>query len=126
MKNVPYTLKWLITGDIKLTQLMGPVGIVATIGNAASQSENNMELFINLLGSFALISVAIGATNLVPFPALDGNKLVLLFVEAIRRKPLPVEKEAAISIAGIGVLMIFAIFVTWADINRVISGFFNP
>lgn len=125
-KNVPYTLKWLFTGDVKVNQLMGPVGIVASINSAVSESVDYKELFINLMGTFALISVAIGATNLVPFPALDGSKLVLLLLEGIRRKPIPVEKEAAISLAGLAVLMVFAIFVTYGDVNRLLTGFFKP
>lgn len=125
-KNVPYTIKSLFTGDVKINQLMGPVGIVASINSAVSQSIDYTEILINLLGIFALISVAIGATNLVPFPALDGSKIVLLILEGIRRKPIPVEKEAAISMVGIAVLMIFAIFVTYADVNRVLTGFFKP
>jgi regulator of sigma E protease len=125
VKNVAHTVKWLILRDVKLDQLMGPVGIVASINSAVSQSINYTEVFLNLLGTFALISIAIGATNLIPFPALDGSKLLLLLVEAIRRKPIPVEKEAAISLVGLAVLMMFALFVTYTDINRVLSGFFS-
>lgn len=125
IKNVGYTLKWLFTKDVGVKDMMGPIGIVDSMNQVAQSSVSLKETLINLMQIFAFISVAIGATNLIPFPALDGSKLVLLGIEAIRRKPIPVEKEAAISLVGLSILMGFAVFITYFDITRIINRVFS-
>ena len=60
--------------------MMGPIGISKTVA-----STNGFFEFVYIM---ALISLSLGITNLLPFPALDGGKIVLLLIEAIRRKPL--------------------------------------
>ena len=69
----------------------------------------------------AFISTAIGATNLIPFPALDGSKLLLLMVEALRGKPIPKEKESKISMVGIVLLLGLALVTTFNDIMRLVQ-----
>ena len=66
----------------------------------------------------AVLSINLGIVNLLPIPALDGGKLLLNIVEAIRRKPLDPEKEGIITLVGFGFLMILMILVTWNDIQR--------
>ena len=70
----------------------------------------------------ALISISLGIMNLLPFPALDGGRVVLLGVEAVRKKPLPRDKEGYINFAGLIILFGLMIFVTYNDIVRLISG----
>ena len=69
-----------------------------------------------------LMSIAIGATNLIPFPMLDGNRLVLIGIEAIRRKPLNPEKEAFISMVGFVLTIMIAVYAAFNDIVRLING----
>ena len=122
-RYVGYTLTWLIQGKVSLSQMMGPIGIVDTIGTVVQQSKADIkELVINLFNITALISIALGATNLIPFPALDGSKLVILAVEGIRKKPIPVEKEAFISMIGFVILIVLAVFVFYNDILRIVGG----
>ncbi|MCX7923900.1 MAG: RIP metalloprotease RseP [Clostridia bacterium] len=121
-KSVGYTVYWLVTGQAALNQMMGPVGIFNTISDVVENSVSLRDIFINLLHITAYISIAIGATNLIPFPALDGNKLLLLGIEAIRRKPLPVEKEAYISMVGFVLLIMLAVYTVYNDILRVFTG----
>jgi regulator of sigma E protease len=100
--------------------MTGPVGIVSTMNNVAQKSETFMEALLQILLWTGLISAAIGATNLVPFPALDGSKLLILAIEAISRKKIPVEKEAIITTIGFFILIGFSIFVMANDIMRFI------
>jgi regulator of sigma E protease len=125
VKNVGYTIRLLTSGKAKVTDMSGPIGIVATMNAVVSRSVGVKELAIDLLDIFAMISIAIGATNLIPFPPLDGSKLVFLGVEAIIRKPVPVQVEAAISMVGMALLLLLVVFITYADITKLFSGVFS-
>jgi len=125
VKNVGYTIRLLTTQKAKITDMSGPIGIVATMNAVVSKSEGLKELIIDLLDIFAMISIAIGATNLIPFPPLDGSKLVFLGVEAIIRRPVPIKVEAAISMVGMALLLLLVVFITYADLTKLISGVFS-
>jgi len=94
-------------GQVSINQMTGPVGIVSTMNDVAQQSDTFKDAVLNILLWTALISAAIGATNLVPFPALDGSKLLILAIEAISRRKIPVEKEAIITSIGFIILIVF-------------------
>ena len=66
----------------------------------------------------AMISINIGIFNLIPIPALDGGKIVLNILEAIRRKPLKQEIETYVTLAGVVIMVVLMIAVTWNDIMR--------
>lgn len=104
-------LKMMITGNVSADQLMGPVGISEVV----SKTQGIVE-FVYML---ALISLSLGVTNLLPFPPLDGGKVVILLVEGIRRKPLKENVEIAIQMAGFFLLIGLSIFVTYNDILRI-------
>jgi len=70
----------------------------------------------------AVISVSLGVTNLLPIPALDGGKILILLIEVIRRKPMKLETEAKIQLLGFSILMALTIFVTYNDILRIGAG----
>ena len=76
---------------------------------------------INYLNLLAVISVSLGVTNLLPIPALDGGKLLILLIEVIRRKPMKVETEAKIQLIGFSILITLSLFVTYNDILRISS-----
>lgn len=67
----------------------------------------------------AVISVSLGVTNLLPFPPLDGGKILILLIEAIRRKPLKQNTEIGMQMAGFVLLIGLSIFVTYNDIVRI-------
>ena len=90
-------------------------GIVG-IGEIVSKSNGFLE-FINLLG---IISLAVGVANILPFPPLDGGKIVIVVIESIVRKKLSEKAEAIISYIGFGLLIALTIFVTYRDIIRII------
>ena len=104
-------LKSLIFGGVKADQMMGIVGISDIV-----VSTNGFKEFIYIL---ALVSVSLGVTNLLPIPALDGGKLVILIIEAIRKKPLKQEIEASITFVGFSILIALSIYVTYNDILRI-------
>lgn len=106
----------LVSGRVEVNQLSGPVGIVQAINQAVSVG---IEPVLNMM---ALITINLGIFNLLPLPALDGGKLVLLLVEKIRRKPLPAKYEGMINMVGFALLMLLMLFVTFNDIGRLIGG----
>ncbi|MBR3133455.1 MAG: site-2 protease family protein [Clostridia bacterium] len=104
-------IKELFTGKVSTKQLMGPVGISKTVAGT-----NTVEDFVYLL---ALISLSLGITNLLPFPALDGGRIVLLIIEAIRRKPLKENIEITIQMIGFALLILLSVYVSYNDILRI-------
>ena len=68
----------------------------------------------------SMISVSLGITNLLPIPALDGGKILLLIIEGIRKKPLKENTEIQIQLLGFSILIALSIFVTYNDIVRVL------
>ena len=121
-RNVYYSFVWLITGRVSLSQLSGPVGIVTTIGDVVQQSPTFVDKLLNLFSLMAFIGINLGLFNLIPIPALDGSKLLFIAIEGIRKKAIPPEKEALISMVGFVLLIALMIFTTYNDILRKISG----
>ena len=105
-------LKMLVTGQVKANQLMGPVGIAEVVAQTSG-----IEDFVYLL---ALISLSLGVTNLLPIPALDGGRIVLLLIEAIRRKRLSEKAEINIQLIGFAFLITLSIYVAYNDILRIL------
>lgn len=115
--NVVYYIKamfdsvvQIFTGRVTVDQMMGPVGISSVVSQT-----NGFADFIYIL---SVISLSLGVTNLLPFPPLDGGKVVLLIIEGIRRKPFSQKFEMALQSAGFLVLITLSIFVTYNDILR--------
>jgi regulator of sigma E protease len=121
-RSVFYSVAWLVSGAVPLKEVMGPVGIVTTIGNAVQQGPTFLEKFLGLLNITAYISINLGVFNLIPFPALDGSKLLLLGIEGVRRKSITPEKEAIISMVGLSLLIMLMLFATYNDILRTFFG----
>ena len=90
------------------------VGIVG-ISDIVTQTSG----FIDYLSLLAVISVSLGVTNLLPIPALDGGKILILLIEVIRRKPMKLETEAKIQLIGFSLLLTLTLIVTYNDIVRI-------
>jgi regulator of sigma E protease len=93
-------------------ELVGPVGIVSIIGQASEQG------FWNLLFIAAYISINLGIVNLLPFPALDGGRIVFVVIEMIKGKPIDREKEGYVHFIGIVILMALMLFLVFRDISN--------
>ena len=95
-----------------LNKIGGPVAIFKASSDAAKNGIENVLYFL------AMISINIGIFNLIPIPVLDGGKIVLNILEAIRRKPLKQEIETYVTLAGVVIMVVLMIAVTWNDIMR--------
>lgn len=103
----------LFTGKANLNQVSGPVGTTVAIGETVSNKNLN-----TLLLMVALISINLGIVNLLPFPALDGGRVVLLVIESIRKKPLSQNIEYAINAVGMILLFGLMAVITVKDIFK--------
>lgn len=108
--SIVNNVKQLFTGNVGIDQMTGPIGI----GEMVSQT-NGFREFIYLM---VLISISLGVTNLLPIPALDGGKILILIIEAIRRKPMKPENEINIQLLGFSILIALSIYVSYNDILR--------
>lgn len=115
------SLKMLVTGKVSINNLTGPVGIVDVVEDTYQESKSygNFVVLVELLNIAIMLSANLGVMNLLPLPALDGGRLVFLFVEAVRRKRVPPEKEGYVHMIGIALLMALMVFVMFNDIRRV-------
>ncbi|MCH5192318.1 MAG: site-2 protease family protein [Oscillospiraceae bacterium] len=110
------SLRDIIRGKYGVNDLQGPVGIVTTIGDVAEQSGFDISFLLDIA---TLVTINIGIFNLLPVPALDGGRLVLLIVEAIRRKAMKAETEGMIHFVGFALLMVLMVVVTFNDVKNI-------
>lgn len=103
-------MKQLFTGHVGVDQMMGPVGISEVVSKTSGIRE-----FVYMM---ALISMSLGVTNLLPIPALDGGKILILIIEAIRRKPMNEKTEINIQLIGFSILIALSLYVTYNDVMR--------
>ena len=108
------SIKTLFAGGIATDQMVGIVGISEVVVKTAG--------IINYIYLLAVISVSLGVTNLLPIPALDGGKILILIIEIIRGKPMKVETEAKIQLIGFSIIFALFLLVTYNDILRIGSG----
>ena len=95
-----------------LDKLGGPVAIYDLSGQAAREG------LLSIIALLAMLSINLGIVNLIPIPVLDGGKIVLNIVEALRGKPLSQEKEGILTLVGLVFMVVLMIAVTWNDILR--------
>ena len=105
------SVKMIFTGQVGADDLTGPVGISELVSKTTGIKEY---LYI-----MAVVSVSLGITNLLPIPALDGGKILLLLIEAIRRKPVSDKVQIQLQLLGFSLLIALSIFVTYNDISRI-------
>jgi len=111
-------LRYLFTGQVEVTDLVGPVGIGFIIDDTA---ERGMRPLVFLV---ALISLNLAIVNLLPLPALDGGRLLFLVIRKITGRAITDKMEGMIHIVGIVLLLTLMLFVTWNDIMRFIFGIY--
>ncbi|MFD1067540.1 RIP metalloprotease RseP [Oceanobacillus locisalsi] len=111
-KLIINNLVMLVTGQLSIEVLSGPVGIYDATDQVVQSG------FTNFLMWTAMLSINLGIINLVPLPALDGGRLMFVGIEAVRGKPVAPEKEGVFHFVGFALLMLLMIVVTWNDIQR--------
>ena len=109
-RTVWFSLIDLISGKYGISAVSGPVGVTSTIGQAAKMG------LINILPIMALITVNLGIFNLLPVPALDGGRLLFIFVEMVTRKKIAKKYEGIIHAVGLILLLLLMAVVTLKDI----------
>ena len=106
----------LVRGRESIINLSGPVGIVTAIGQAASYG------WQDLLELLALITINLGVFNLLPFPALDGGKVVFLIIEGVTGHAVPEKLQGTLTVAAFALLFGLMLFATYNDIIRLVTG----
>ncbi len=99
-------------GQVSTKDLAGPIGVINEVGQAAKMGMTSLLLILGF------ISVNLGFFNLLPIPALDGSRLVFLFIELVRGKPIDPEKENVIHLVGFAFLIGLMLIVTYRDLLR--------
>ena len=102
----------MFTKSSGLAQGAGPLGIVQMVGEVSQTG------ILNTISFTALLSINVGIFNLLPIPPLDGSRVLLIGVEAIRGKPIDPKRENLIYMIGFALMIVFAIFITYQDILR--------
>ena len=105
----------IFQGTANFSDVTGPVGIAGVVGNAADLG------ITYLLMVTALISVNLGVINLIPFPALDGGRLLFVIIEGITRRKVPVKFFNIVNIVGFVILMVLMVIVTYNDISSLMK-----
>lgn len=106
------TIKALVTGDIGLNALSGPVGIYSIVGE---QSKAGLQGLLYLL---AYLSINVGFINLIPFPAFDGYRAVIIIIERITKKKVNAKVDAIVNNIGLMLLFALMIFITVKDVLK--------
>ncbi|HEU0080930.1 MAG TPA: M50 family metallopeptidase [Candidatus Paceibacterota bacterium] len=101
-----------LLGRADVSQLSGPVGIARLVGDASKLG------FVYLLSFTAFISLNLAALNLIPFPALDGGRVLFVLIEAIIRRPISPRVANTANAIGFGLLILFMVFITYKDIVK--------
>ncbi len=105
-------IKKAVKGDPDISQIAGPVGIINLVGDATKLG------FVYLLSFTALISINLAIINMIPFPALDGGRILFVAIEGITKKPISPKIAGALNTVGFALLIIIMLIVTYKDILR--------
>lgn len=122
LKATVKSLLMLVQGKLSANDLSGPVGIATMIDETIEVTKpyGLPTVVINMINFAVLLSVNLGVMNLLPLPALDGGRLLFMFIEVVRGKPVSPEKEGMVHFIGFVALMILMVFVLYNDITRLL------
>ncbi|MBQ7718224.1 MAG: RIP metalloprotease RseP [Clostridia bacterium] len=115
VRVVIVSLKMLITGQVGVSEMSGPVGIVGEIGQAAKSG------ILDVLNFAALIAVNLGVMNMLPLPALDGGRIFFILLELIFGKPVSPKIEGYIHAIGLVILLLLMLVITYSDIMKLVT-----
>lgn len=110
----------LVRGEVPIQGIAGPIGMGQLTSEVIKASGE--PVWATLVNIMLLLSLNLAVLNLLPFPALDGGRLLFVLIEAVRGKKVPPEKEGLVHFVGLVVLLLFMLVVAFADINRIVSG----
>ena len=115
------TFRMMFNGMVSVNDISGPVGIVGAIDSTVEETVpyGPSAVILTLINLMVLLSSNLGVMNLLPIPALDGGRLVFLFLEAVRRKPVDREKEGMVHMAGMMVLLGLMVLLLFNDVRKI-------
>ena len=118
ISSVVEVLGMMLTGRMGVNNLSGPVGTVSAISTVVEESKQDggFYVFLNIINIAIMLSANLGVVNLLPVPALDGGKLIVYVIEAIRGRPAPRKVETVINFIGVIFLLVLMAFVLVKDI----------
>lgn len=121
LKATIESLIMLVQGKLSGDDLSGPVGIAVAIDDMVEQATpyGIPTVVLTMMNFAVLLSVNLGVMNLLPLPALDGGRLIFMFIEVLRGKPVPPEKEGIVHFIGFVALMILMVFVLYNDLAKI-------
>lgn len=131
VKNTYKSLGMLITGQVSRQDVAGPVGIANVVGETYEQAKEQaqandgglkevvLNVLVNMMNITLMLSVNLGILNLLPLPALDGGRLVFLFLEVLRGKPIPPEKEGMVHFVGLMFFMVLMVVIFFNDLANI-------
>ena len=121
------SLAMILRGKVSRQDVMGPVGTVAVIGGAVQQSSSGgLRLTILVLMNLSLmLSVNLGIMNLLPIPALDGGRLLFIFLEMLLRKRLNPKWEERINTVGMAILLLLMVAIVFNDVFNLFTGVYS-
>lgn len=113
-------LKMLVSGELSKDDVAGPVGMTQQIGETyeAVKPYGFTSVLFTMMEYATLITINLGVLNLLPFPALDGGRLMFMLIEVVRGKPIPPEKEGIVHMIGMAALLLLTIFILFNDVTR--------
>lgn len=120
VQMVRLSLVDIVSGEYGIKDISGPVGTISAIAESTAEAESFGDKILTALTFLSMITINVGVFNLLPFPALDGGRLFFIFVEMIRRKPIPAKKEGLVHTVGMVILLAFMAVVMISDIIKVI------
>lgn len=120
LKATYKSLGLIFRGHFSKDDVSGPVGVVKVVDDTYTETApyGPAAVILTFLSLATLLTVNLGVINLLPLPALDGGRLLFLFLEAVRGKPIPPEKEGMVHLAGFAVLMFIMVLVLFNDIAK--------
>lgn len=130
IKTTFLSLEYLISGKLGLNNLSGPVGIVSMMSDTIDEAKESAEgdtsiaiinVILNMVNFCIMLSANLGVMNLLPFPALDGGRTLMLLVEAFFKKKMSADKEALVNTIGFMLLLGLMVIVMFQDIFKIIK-----
>ncbi len=116
VQMVRLSLVDIVTGKYGMKEISGPIGTISAIAETTSQAATTGDKVLTALSFLSMLTINVGVFNLLPIPALDGGRLFFIFIEMIRRKPIPPKREGIVHTVGIVILLLFMAAISIKDI----------
>ncbi len=116
VQMVRLSLVDIVTGKYGMREISGPIGTISAIAETTSQAADFGDKILTALSFLSMLTINVGVFNLLPIPALDGGRLFFIFIEILRRKPIPAKREGIVHTVGIVILLLFMAVISIKDV----------